>query len=181
MDYNADAFNSVCSESADGHLKPLIAGLIAAANSFHKACENFLKTVKGDKTDISDGDLFEYFNGKCASLIDNIDMLPGWCLYKATAKNLNESGLTFITDAMESGRISGKQILSSFRKNVYRNFIRTNIPADENLRGVLARARRVHVSDPRKIAFRPHCAPACGTDRRSACARTYGVQAQYKG
>ena len=133
MDYNADAFNSVCSESADGHLKPLIAGLIAAANSFHKACENFLKTVKGDKTDISDGDLFEYFNGKCASLIDNIDMLPGWCLYKATAKNLNESGLTFITDAMESGRISGKQILSSFRKNVYRNFIRTNIPADENL------------------------------------------------
>ena len=42
-------------------------------------------------------------------------------------------GLTFITDAMESGKISGEQILSSFRKNVFRNFVQTNIPADEEL------------------------------------------------
>lgn len=133
MDYNADAFNSVCAGANGGQLKPLISGLIAAANSFNKACDNFLKTVKSDKSEIADGDLFDYFTAKCGALIDNIDMLPGWCMYKATAKKLNESGLTFITDAMESGRIGGRQILSSFRKNVYRNFIQTNIPADEVL------------------------------------------------
>ncbi len=133
MDYNADAFNSVCAEAVGGHLKPLITGLIAAASAFNKSCDNFLKTVKADKSEILDGDIFDYFNKKCTALIDNIDMLPGWCVYKATAKKLNESGLTFMTDAMESGRISGKQILSSFRKNVYRNFIQTNIPADEVL------------------------------------------------
>ena len=54
-------------------------------------------------------------------------------MYKQTAKKLNEYGLTFMTDAMESGKISGKQLLSAFRKNVYRNFIQTNIPADESL------------------------------------------------
>ena len=133
MDYNADAFNSVCVNSNGGYLKPLITGLIAAATSFNRACDQFLKTVKADKNEIQDGDIFEYFTAKCTSLIDNIDMLPGWCVYKATAKKLNENGLTFITDAMESGKISGKQILSSFRKNVYRNFIQTNIPADEAL------------------------------------------------
>ncbi len=133
MDYNADAFNSVCVRSADGHLKPLILGLISAVTAFNKACDQFLKTVKVDKAEIQDGDIFDYFTAKCGALIDNIDMLPGWCVYKATAKKLNDNGLTFITDAMESGRISGKQILSSFRKNVYRNFIQTNIPADEVL------------------------------------------------
>ncbi len=133
MDYNADAFNSVCAGAVGGQLKPLITGLISAATSFSKAYENFLKTVKADKSEIADGDLFEYFTAKCGALIDNIDLLPGWCVYKATAKALNENGLTFMTDAMESGRISGKQILSSFRKNVYRNFIQTNIPADEVL------------------------------------------------
>lgn len=133
MDYNADAFNSVCISAAGGQLKPLIEGLISAATAFNKSCERFLGIVHADPEECRDLDLFEFYNGKCTALIDNIDLLPAWCMYKATAKRLNDSGLTFITDAMESGRISGKQILSSFRKNVYRNFIQTNIPADENL------------------------------------------------
>ena len=133
MDYNADAFNSVCIGSAGGQLKPLVSGLMLAISSFNKSCDNFLKTLKIDKNEISDCDLFEYFTTKCTALIDNIDMLPAWCLYKTTAKQLEDSGLKFITTAMENGRISGKAILSSFRKNIYRNFIQTNIPADEDL------------------------------------------------
>ena len=133
MDYNADAFNSVCCGAAGGQLRPLISGLLSAASAFNRSCEHFMKVVKADKSDIEDGDIFDYFNAKCTALIDNIDMLPSWCMYKATAQKLNDGGLTFITDAMESGRINGKQILSSFRKNVYRNFIQTNIPADDVL------------------------------------------------
>ncbi len=133
MDYNADAFNSVCVQSEGGTLKPLISGLISAATAFIKSAETFLKTVKADKTALSDEDIFEFYTQKCTALIDNIDMLPAWCMYKQTAKKLNDSGLSFMTDAMESGKINGKQILSSFRKNVYRNFIQTNIPADECL------------------------------------------------
>ena len=133
MDYNADAFNSVCIGSNGGQLKPLITGLMLAIASFNKSCDNFLKTLKIDKNEIADCDLFDYFTVKGTALIDNIDTLPAWCLYKATAKSLEDSGLKFMTAAMESGRISGSSILSSFRKNVYRNFIQTNIPADEDL------------------------------------------------
>ena len=133
MDYNADAFNSVCVQSQGGTLKPLITGLISAATGFVRSAEQFLRTIKADKTAFSDEDVFDCYTQKCTALIDNIDMLPAWCMYKQTAKKLNDSGLSFMTDAMESGKINGKQILSSFRKNVYRNFIQTNIPADESL------------------------------------------------
>ncbi len=133
MDYNADAFNSRCVYSVNGTLSPLISGLINAATAFLKSCDYFLKTVKAHKSAFDDEDLFEFYTAKCSALIDNIDMLPAWCMYKSTAKKLNDAGLSFMTDAMESGKINGKQILSAFRKNVYRNFIQTNIPADESL------------------------------------------------
>lgn len=133
MDYNADAFNSVCAKSCDGHLKPLFTGFLSAAKTFEESCDFFAATVKADKAAIADEDVYDYYMGKCSALVDNIDMLPAWCEYKATAKKLNDSGLTFITDALESGQISGEKILSAFRKNVYRNFVKKNIPADPRL------------------------------------------------
>ncbi len=134
MDYNADAFNSMCVRS--GHYKtlnPLIGGLISAADAFKAACDEFNVAVCADVSKFSDEDVLDYYNAKCTSLIDNIDMLPAWCLYKSTAQKLIDSGLKFMTDAMESGQVAGDQIISSFRKNVYRNFIRTNVPADDTL------------------------------------------------
>ncbi|MCD7729823.1 MAG: DUF4011 domain-containing protein, partial [Clostridia bacterium] len=133
MDYNADAFNSVCIHIRKGYAQPLISGVISAAKAFLSAKDYFCKVTNADKTFALDEDIFDYYTAKSTALIDNIDMLPSWCDYKNTAKELDEKGLTFITDAMESGKISGEQILSSFRKNVYRNFVQTNIPADEEL------------------------------------------------
>ncbi len=133
MDYNADAFNSVCIKASDGHLRPLLTGIMGAAKSFNEACDYFNTAVKADPDAISDEDIYDYYNDKCSALVDNIDMLPAWCMYKATAKKLNDNGLTFITDAMESGQISSEKILSAFRKNVYRNFVAKNIPADPAL------------------------------------------------
>ena len=133
MDYNADAFNSVCAKASDGHLKPLFAGISGAAQAFCDSSEYFVKAIRADGRIFADEDIFSYFLSKCSALIDNIDMLPAWCMYKQTAKSLNDSGLTFITDALESGQISGEKILSAFRKNVYRNFVQKNIPADTRL------------------------------------------------
>lgn len=133
MDYNADAFNSVCIKASDGHLRPLFTGISGAAKSFEQSCGYFNKAVKADADAAADEDIYDYYNNKCSALVDNIDMLPAWCMYKATAKKLNDNGLTFITDALESGHISGEKILSAFRKNVYRNFVAKNIPADPAL------------------------------------------------
>ena len=133
MDYNADALNSVCAGASGGVLLPLLRGYISAATAFIQSTRRYTAAIKADGSAFEDADVFEIYSQKCSALIDNIDMLPAWCEYRATAKKLNENGLTFITDAMERGRISGRDVLSSFRKNVYRNFIQTNIPADEAL------------------------------------------------
>lgn len=133
MDYNADSFNSVCINSYGGLLAPLLDGFIAVADSFTNGCGRFNNIVQAKTELVNDEDVIEYYTAKCTALIDNIDMLSAWCMYKNTAKKLNDSGLTFITDAMESGTISGEKILSAFRKNIYRNFIQTNIPADDTL------------------------------------------------
>ncbi|MDE6790511.1 MAG: DUF4011 domain-containing protein, partial [Clostridia bacterium] len=108
MDYNADAFNSVCAKASDGHLKPLFAGLLGAAKSFTQSCDYFSETVEANQQLISDEDIYDYYYAKCTALIDNIDMLPAWAMYTATAKTLNDNGLTFITDALERGQISGE-------------------------------------------------------------------------
>ncbi|MCD8294218.1 MAG: DUF4011 domain-containing protein [Clostridia bacterium] len=133
MDYNADSFNSVCLETSDGTIKPLLDGFISAAASFKKSADAYMDIINADKKQTLDEDIFEYYSRKCTSLLENIDMLPAWCGYRTAAKKMNDSGLTFMTDAMESGRVSGDQILGSFRKNVYRNFIRANIISDDVL------------------------------------------------
>ena len=131
-DYNADSFNSVCVNNGKA-LEPLVTGFISAATRFKNCVNAHLGIINADKGAALDEDLFDYYTKKCSALIENIDMLPAWCKYKATAKSLSDSGLTFMADAIEEGRISGEQIISSFRKNVYRNFIQTAIPADECL------------------------------------------------
>lgn len=57
-------------------------------------------------------------------------MLGNWCMYRATAEKLNEAGLTFMTDALENGSVTSENIVDSFEKNIYKNFLQTNIPLD---------------------------------------------------
>ncbi|MBR4943461.1 MAG: hypothetical protein IKZ28_05455, partial [Clostridia bacterium] len=75
----------------------------------------------------------EAYTSKAGALIENIDMLANWCMYKKTAQALDESGLTFITDALENGAVSGENIIESFEKNIYKNFLQTNVPLDPAL------------------------------------------------
>ena len=51
-------------------------------------------------------------------------------MFKNISARLDAEGLSFVTDSLESGAVTSENILDSFRKNVYRNFIETNIGAD---------------------------------------------------
>ncbi|MCD8205062.1 MAG: DUF3320 domain-containing protein [Clostridia bacterium] len=134
MDYNANSFSGACVRSKKyASLTPLISGLLAAGDALMKSVSDFDEFLGLDEKKISDEDILEYYGSKCTALLDNIDMLPSWCVYKRSAEELNALGLKFMTDAMESGVISGDEITSSFIKNVYRNFLRTNIPQDDVL------------------------------------------------
>ena len=131
MDYNADSFNSVCVKSAYGQYAiPVLDGLKQSLLSFSHARECFCSVIEADEEKFNDEDILDYFNVKAGALLDNIDMLAAWCLFKKLSARLDEEGLSFITDSLESGAVSSEKILESFRKNVYRNFVETNIGAD---------------------------------------------------
>lgn len=131
MDYNADSFNSVCVKSASGgYAAPILDGLKQSLQSFRTAKDNFCDVIRADTEHYSDEDVLDYFNVKAGALIDNIDMLAAWCLFKKISAQLDSEGLSFVTDSLESGAVTSENILESFRKNVYRNFVETNIGAD---------------------------------------------------
>ena len=133
MDYAPDAFNGMCIRATTGYTVPVLEGYLKAADSFFRAQESFLNVIAADRNKIREDDVLDYYSSKAGALIDNIDMLPNWCMYRKTTKELSSLGLTFISDALESGRLKVENVLSGFEKNVYKNFLEINIPADPDL------------------------------------------------
>ncbi len=133
MDYNPDAFNGMCMRASNGYTLPVLEGYIRAYESFKNTQEHYLAVTKADKSKMSDEDAFDSYATKASALIDNIDMLSSWCMYKKNVEKLASAGLNFIASALESGRISGENILAGFEKNVYKNFLEINISADPYL------------------------------------------------
>ncbi len=130
MDYNPDSFNSMCIRAANGYSAPVLKGLVRSLDSFRAAEEDFLAVTNADRRKLTEEEILDAYTAKAGALIENIDMLAGWCMYKKTAKTLDEAGLTFITDALENGAVTGENIIDSFEKNIYKNFLQTNIPLD---------------------------------------------------
>ncbi len=130
MDYNADSFNSVCIRSAGGFALPLLEGVLRAVNGFEESRKAFCSVIAAEAEKYRDEDLLDYFGTKAGALLDNVDMLASWCMFKKISAQLDAEGLSFITDSLESGAVNSDNILASFRKNVYRNFVETNIGAD---------------------------------------------------
>ena len=130
MDYNADSFNSTCIRASCGYSEPVLEGLLRSIDSFRGAEQSFLTTTAANETKIPEEDVLGYYTAKAGALIENIDLLAPWCSYKKTAKALDEAGLTFMTTALENGGVTGENIIDSFEKNIYKNFLQTNIPLD---------------------------------------------------
>ncbi len=130
MDYNADSFNSMCIRAASGSSAPVLRGLVRSLESFRAAEEDFLTVTAANRRKLTEEEILDFYTSKAGALIENIDMLASWCMYKKTSQTLDASGLTFITDALENGAITGENIVASFEKNIYRNFLQTNIPLD---------------------------------------------------
>ena len=130
MYYNPDSFNSMCIRAACGYASPVLKGLMRSMESFKEAENSFLAVTLADKRKMTEEEVLDAYTARAGALIENIDMLATWCMYKKTAKNLDDAGLTFITDALEKGAVTSENIIESFEKNVYKNFLQTNIPLD---------------------------------------------------
>ena len=130
MDYNPDSFNSMCIRASSGYSAPVLNGLLRSVESFTAAENSFLNVTAADRRKVPEEEILETYTAKAGALIENIDMLASWCMYKKTAKALDDAGLTFITDALENGTVTSEVIVESFEKNIYKNFLQTNIPLD---------------------------------------------------
>ena len=65
---------------------------LAAAEAYFRAQESFLSVTGADREKLREEDVLEYYSNKASALIDNIDMLPNWCMYRATTRRLAELG-----------------------------------------------------------------------------------------
>ncbi len=130
MDYNPDSFNSMCIRAACGYTAPVLKGLMNSMSSFKQAEGSFLSVTLADKRKMAEEEVLDGYTARAGALIENIDMLATWCMYKKTAQALDKAGLTFITDALENGSVTSENIIESFEKNIYKNFLQTNIPLD---------------------------------------------------
>ena len=133
LDYNPDAFNGMCVRAMSGYTRPVLEGYLKALDAFEAAEDSFLRTTAADRSKVVQEDVLEYFSSKAGALIDNIDMLSNWCMYKNTCLKLRSLGLSFISDALESGRLTSENVLSGFEKNVAKNFLDLTIPQDPDL------------------------------------------------
>lgn len=133
MDYNPDSFNGMCMRASCGYTMPVLEGFVKAYESFIRALKSFVRVTCADKNRLVEEDVLDHYAATAGALIDNVDMLPNWCMYRQTAEKLKKAGLSFVSDALESGKLKGENILAGFEKNVYKNFLEINIPADPYL------------------------------------------------
>ncbi len=134
LDFNPDSFNGMCVRAAQsGYTLPVLEGYLKAFEAFSHALGGFLTVTNADRSKLPQEDVLDYFSAKAGALIDNVDMLPNWCMYRKTGERLKELGCTFVTDALESGKLTGENVLKGFEKNVCKNFLEINISSDPEL------------------------------------------------
>ena len=133
LEYNADAFNGMCLRAQNGYTLPVLEGYQKAVDAFFGARDRFMAITNADRLKIPQEDVLDYFALKAGALLDNVDMLPNWCMYQQTKEELKALGCSFVTEALESRKLSGENVLAGFEKNVYKNFLEINIPTDPDL------------------------------------------------
>ena len=122
-DFRPDGFRAGCARAS--RLKPLFEGLLCARENFERAEAHLCRIACIERESGPDDAA-----ARAAALLENVDLLPSWCMYRATRSALAAEGLTFLTDALEEGKLGVDNVLSGFEKSVYRSFLEWQIPAD---------------------------------------------------
>lgn len=63
----------------------------------------------------------------------NIDYIPSWCRYQSIVERCGKEGFDFVLEPLATGAITAEDVLRSFKKKVYYNFIRSELYLDEDL------------------------------------------------
>ena len=127
-DFNADAFNGAGVRAAGGCAEPIFHGYLRAYGGFCSALQEYLAVTGAERE--TEGDALEKYSVKAASLLDNLDLLPKRCSYRAAAKELESFGLTVATEALERGRFSAEKVLAGFERSLAKSFLEYRLSVD---------------------------------------------------
>lgn len=141
VQYDHPSFNKVLKNLFSEYPSAILKSYLNAFNEFEKAEKIFFDILKIEK-DYSalDEDYSEFLSLKASALLENIDLLPGWCRYNALSKKFKDEGLSFAITPLKEGKIAPETILSCFNKKVYTNFIEREVSEDEDLSKFIASA-----------------------------------------
>ena len=127
-DYDFGRFNENCRELYVHFPEEIFSAFLRAAEEFD-ACERSLfglLQAEGDYASL-DQDYFDFMNAKAGALLENIDLLPAWCRFNATAKNLQKAGLSFAVEPLLEGRLTAENLVASFDKKLFGYFVETQV------------------------------------------------------
>lgn len=63
----------------------------------------------------------------------NMDYIPSWCRYQSIVERCGKEGFDFVLEPLSTGDITAEDVLRSFKKCVYYNFIRSELYLDDVL------------------------------------------------
>ncbi len=107
-----------------GFYKNAYLSAMRAKNTFN---ELFRINRKNAKEEINS--TIDYIN----NIAKNIDLIPSWCRYQSIVERCGEEGFDFVLEPLATGEITAEDVLRSFKKCVYYNFIRSELYLDEVL------------------------------------------------
>lgn len=68
-----------------------------------------------------------------SNIAKNIDLIPSWCRYQSIVERCGQEGFDFVLEPLATGEITAEDVLRSFKKCVYYNFIRSELYLDDVL------------------------------------------------
>lgn len=92
------------------------------------AFENLFKVVKKDMREEINSTIDQIQN-----ISKNMDYIPSWCRYQSVVERCGKEGFDFVLEPLFNGEITAEDVLRSFKKCVYFNFVRSELYLDDVL------------------------------------------------
>lgn len=128
-DYNL--FHENCYRLTRGRPHILMEYYVTAFETENKAKKTFeehFRIVKRHKNEEINSTI-EYIG----NIQKNMDYIPSWCRYQSIVERCGREGFDFVLEPLSTGEITAQDVLRSFMKCVYHNFIRSELYLDDVL------------------------------------------------
>lgn len=128
-DYNL--FDETCARLTKGKPHVLMEYYMRAYETENKAKNAFEKlfnVVRKDSREEINSTIEQISN-----IEKNMDYIPSWCRYQSVVERCGKEGFDFVLEPLFNGEITAEDVLKSFKKCVYYNFVRSELYLDDVL------------------------------------------------